>query len=463
MYTRLHTVIICADPHVGISVHKAAARIEEVIILINLSEALCTNCIAVVVSGEIAFIIIYVDEAVLDELAILTKAIPTVAAKHARFNVNGCIGNKHSIGLGEVVFTVKLKELTCHLYAVNGEVQLAVFFNYALCAVFQVGYEHLAVSTEIVHAGFYAVIICVYPPVGILVHKAATRVEDVVIIADLGKALCANVICEVIRLIFYGCKTIGYDISVFIAKIAAPFKLASYRIAVNIAGVVLYDLTHGYGEYDTVFDLYCTIENLPVFITVIGFALIGYKAAALADKQACFFIKVIPIVVGMVVFLMRSNAASNIAVAVDPICTLFKIYPLAFKILFTEVVSCAAFFFNKSTAYKNALIVEGEFLVVNGEYACDRRIIGRVEIVDIGTVQSGTPTGIQFAFDSIILLALNGYYAGRDIAAFCAEHLVIGIKTIGMTTLGAGGIGMILGVFIYQFTVNILCHYRNTA
>ena len=66
--------------------------------------------------------------------------------------------------------------------------------------MFRLFVGHLAVSIKVMHTGIYAIIVGRNPHVCILVHHAASSIEHVVVVADLGKALCSYAVSVIVCL-----------------------------------------------------------------------------------------------------------------------------------------------------------------------------------------------------------------------------------------------------------------------
>ena len=160
------------------------------------------------------------------QLARFVKSVPVALfGDQAIFltDPNRGIYCKDTIGLGIVVFTVQLIETVGHFYTVDGEVELAVFFNDLLLACLQIRNEHLAVGLEVVHTALHAIGIVADPHSGIFVHLAAAGVEQVVVTADFGEAKCQSAVIIVV------------DIAVSTSDKAGSLQLARFVKSVPVA------------------------------------------------------------------------------------------------------------------------------------------------------------------------------------------------------------------------------------
>ena len=314
---------------------------------------------------------------------------------------------------------------------------------------------HLAVSIKVMHTGIYAIIVGRNPHVCILVHHAASSVEHVVVVANLGKALCSDVIREVICFAAYLDEAILHDVTIFVTPVGAVLQFAANGIAINIAAAVLIDLAHAASKDNSAIDLNCAVEHLAVFIAPVVLALVGHKAAAFADQQSGILIEVIPVIISMVVFLMGIVAMDDIAFAIYPVCSLIKNDPLACQPVLAEVVACTAIFVYECTSDQYAVVVKYELLTVHSGRAGECSIILGGEVVQICAVKSRAPAGIELAVDRVIQLAACRNDAGGHVATACAGHsALLQIAAIGMLVIGASF--KMLSIGIDQFAVDVL-------
>ena len=108
------------------------------------------------------------------------------------------------------------------LFAVLVVVGLAVLLDEAVLDLL-----HLAISPELVHAGRNAVGVVADPHSGIVVHRSIARVEQVVILTNLGKALGNLIAVVVVGLAVDRGKTVLLDIPVGISVIPSRGERAS--------------------------------------------------------------------------------------------------------------------------------------------------------------------------------------------------------------------------------------------
>ena len=252
MHTGLYAIAVAADPQSGVLIHLAAAGIEEVIVLSDLGKAQRQNAVVIVV-----YIAIRVgDEAGFLQSSRFVKDVPVALfGNQVIFLADpGSPANyKLAIGLRIVILAVQLVESVGHLNTVNRKVELAVFIDDLFDAVFQIRNKHLAVRPEVVHTGLYAIAVGGNPHGGVLCHLAVAAVEQIVVITDLCKALCSDIVAEIVGFAFNVYETVPYQIAVLIAPILAHAKLTALlrRIVVDVAAPILVDKSGSGSEDDT--------------------------------------------------------------------------------------------------------------------------------------------------------------------------------------------------------------------
>ncbi len=123
--------------------------------------------------------------------------------------------------------------------------------------------------------------------------------------------------------------------------------------------------------------------------------------------------------------------------------------------MLTKVVPCAAGLFNECTSCEDTVFVEGEFLTVNGDNTGDSSVCDGIKVVNIRTVKSGTPSGVELALDCVVKIVLKGNDAGGSLTALGAgDAAVFEVTAIAVVIVGA--LTVVLGVAVYKLTVKIL-------
>ena len=184
MHSALYTVRIISDPHIGIFVHHSACGIEDVIVISYLCEALGAYTI-----DKIESLSVTLNKAVLYELAVGTESVPASSIKQLGSHINFFIYRKYSVYQCIIVLAVKLIETLWSERLIYHKIELTVFFNYFLLAVFNIRKNHFAGFVEVVHSAFNSVRIISDPHIGIFIHHSACGIEDIVVIAYLCEAL----------------------------------------------------------------------------------------------------------------------------------------------------------------------------------------------------------------------------------------------------------------------------------
>ena len=105
MKSALYTVIVAADPHVGVLIHLAAVGVEDIIVIAYFGEALGSDTV-----GEIEGISAAIGKAVLYEIAVSTESVPTGSVKKLCSRIDILVNCKRSVGLCIVVLAVNLIE-----------------------------------------------------------------------------------------------------------------------------------------------------------------------------------------------------------------------------------------------------------------------------------------------------------------------------------------------------------------
>ena len=220
VHTALNAVVIGRNPHIGILVHLPAVGVENVVVVTDLREPLGADTTVVVVGKSVAAF----HKARLDELAVCAEVVPAVAAQLRGLHIDGLVDSQRAVVLGVVVLAVQLIQPTCHLHAVNGEVQIAVLLHDLPDAGLQIGHDHLAVCTEVVHTRLHTVIISRNPHIGVLVHLAAAGVEEVVVVTDLREARDQRAVLVVIRITIHFNEAVDLHHTIGIEVVHAGFK-----------------------------------------------------------------------------------------------------------------------------------------------------------------------------------------------------------------------------------------------
>ena len=384
MHSDLYAVVVSGDPHGRVAVHLTAARVEHVVVIADLAEAAYKIVIVVIVSISVAGI----DKAGAQELTVLIEVSPVAQLGNETVLLacpDSCSSYQLSVCLRVVEVALELVKSVGHLYAVNGEVELTVFFDYLLDAGLKVRHEHLAVGIEVMHTAFNSVIVCADPHSGIAVHLTIACVEQIVIIADLGEALYANVIVEIISFAVDDSKAVAHDKSVFIATVLTGLKRAVLLNggAIHIAAHVYINLAARCGIDQSAVGLYHAVECLAVFIAVVKLAAIFKEAVAKTGHESRRFVKMIPRYVLYVIGNGMSVAVCNVSVYIDPVCSLFKGDESAEPRLAGNKVLSAVRIGAERAAHELALVVEGIGESSHGTHTGIHRIVGCVEIVEI--------------------------------------------------------------------------------
>ena len=84
-------------------------------------------------------------------------------------------------------------------------------------------------------------------------HLTVAIVKQIVIIAYLGKALCSDIVAEIVGFTYNVYETVPYQIAVLIAPILAHAKLTALlrRIVVDVAALILLDKSGSGSEDET--------------------------------------------------------------------------------------------------------------------------------------------------------------------------------------------------------------------
>ena len=235
------------------------------------------------------------------------------------------------------------------------------------------------------HSDLYAVVVSGDPHGRVAVHLTAARVEHIVVIADLGEALYANIIVEIISFAVDDSKAVAHDKSVFIATVLTGLKRAVLLSggAIHVAAHVYINLAARCGIDQSAVGLYHAVECLAVFIAVVKLAAIFKEAVAKTGHESRRFVKMIPRYVLYVIGNGMSVAVCNVSVYIDPVCSLFKGDESAEPRLAGNKVLCAACVGAERAAHELALVVEGIGESSHGTHTGIHRIVGCVEIVEI--------------------------------------------------------------------------------
>ena len=302
---------------------------------------------------------------------------------------------------------------------------------------------------EVVHAARHTVVVGADPHGGVGVHLAVSGVEQVVVIADLGKALCSDKVGKVVGFTVDICEAVSYDVAVFVAPILAGLQSAAIlgRVFVNVARPVLVHLAQGRSEDDAIFQQNGAVDDLACFVAVVGLTLVFQEAAASTLEQSGFLVKVVPNAFGMVVLLVGIVSVNHKSVPVDPVGAFLQFDPLTAQIMLAKVILGTAVLLNKGATNKNPLVIKGKLFPVNGDHAGHRRAGGRIEIVQVCALQRRSPAGVQRAGNGVVIAAAARHDSAGKISAVDAGYrLCCRIAGIMMLAVLACGIGLAVGV-----------------
>ena len=407
VHTALDAVIIGRDPHISTLIHLPAVGVENVVVVTDLREPLGADTTVVVVGKSVAAF----HKARLNELCICTKGVPAVLVQQLRPHIGRSADNQRAVVLGVVVFAVQLIQAIRHLHTVNGKVQLTVFFDDLLDAMLQIRNEHLTICIEVVHTAFYAIVVCTNPHIGILVHLAAGRVENIVVVTDLRKALGMDIIGEVVSASINIRKPIFEDISIFIAPVLSRFQAASTHTCcrVHIAASGRIHQSTCSREDNAIVQLDQAVKYLSVLIAIIQISTIIQKAIAQSRHQACLLIKVIPCNILDIVRHRMCIAICHIAVNIQPVGTFLQGNKTTEPRFARDKVLGAVFIGTERASCHLSLIVEGIRQALDGSHAgIHGKVIGG-KIVEIGFAIPGNdrlPAGNKRAETCIVMLAV---------------------------------------------------------
>ena len=176
------------------------------------------------------------------------------------------------------------------------------------------------------HAALNSVIVGRYPHRSILIHLSAASIEQIIIVTNLCEPFCSIVIVEIIGRALNIHKTIADNISVLIAQVLTGFQSAPFLIGitVDVAAGIYINLAESGSEDYSIFNLYCAIERLAIFVAIVKFAFVTDETIAQPCHQACFLIEVIPGSIHDIISNRRCISIGNIAVTLDPVDALFQ-------------------------------------------------------------------------------------------------------------------------------------------
>ena len=199
------------------------------------------------------------------------------------------------------------------LYSVNRKVQLTILFNNLL---FSIGVRdvHGAIFLESIISSCNPIgIISRDPQGGITLHLTVTGIEEIVILADLCKALCTDIIREEVSAIVNCREAIFLDITILVTPVVAVFKACCYLKAVaNVARSVHLNNTVGTAEHQTVTGFNSSVEPLAVHAVVL-ISVIGDESIAEALPCTGFFIEFHPYNIFRCIFFDRIVSVDDIA------------------------------------------------------------------------------------------------------------------------------------------------------
>ena len=325
MHTGFHAPGVGADPKGSVLVELAAAGVEHVVVFADFGEAKRQYVLIVIIREAVAAI----DKASLEHFAVRPEVIPNTLFGNQPVllaDPDGLIGHQDIIILGVVILAVQLVQAVIQLDAVNGEIQLAVFFNDLLFPVFQIRDEHFAVRVKVVHAGLHTVAVGADPHVCILIHLSAAGVKQIIVLPDLGKAQGSLIIREVIGSISNVNEAIGNDETVRTAFIQANRQGAVLELsgAVHIETGINVELSSRTAVNQSTFNADHAIEYFSVFVAVVELSAILNQSAANPVQQSSLFVKMIPGDVLHVIGDGKSIAVGYITVHIQPIGPLFQ-------------------------------------------------------------------------------------------------------------------------------------------
>ena len=221
--------------------------------------------------------------------------------------------------------------------------------------------KHFALGIEVVHAAFNAIAVCAHPHGGILVHLAAGRVEEVVVLADLCKALGTNVISKVVSTSINIRNPIFQDIAIFVAPVLALFQTTSTSICCRIhitASGGVYPPTRSRKD-NAVSQFGQAVKHLSVLVAVIQFPTVVQKAIAQSRQKAGFFIEVIPCDVLYIVRHRMRITIRHMAINVQPVGALLQGNKTAEPRLARDEVFGSFLGGAERASYQLSLLVEG--------------------------------------------------------------------------------------------------------
>ena len=412
IHTAHDAVAVGSDPHIGIPGHLAAADIEQVIILPDLGKAQGQNVIRVVIGIAVAA----GHKAGLDQSALCVEGMPIALGGNKAIllaDPDGGACGQNAVGLCVIILAVQLVQAVGHLHTVNGEVQLPVLLDDLLLSVDQIGDEHLAIGGKVVHTRLNAIAVGAHPHIGILIHLAASGIEQVIVAADLLKASQVLVVLEAIGITVDHGKAVADDIALFVAPILAGFQRAILRgrAGIHIASGVHVDLAAGGGVDDTVSNVDQAIEGLAVGIAVIQLPAIVKEAIAKAGHKAGFFVKVIPRNILDIGCDGMCVAIGHIPVHIQPIGALLQGHEPTEPGLPCHEILGAVFIGAESAPDHLSGVVKGIGKAPYLPNAGVHFVVVLIKVIEIGgsvLIGDGLPAGGQNAKSGVIMLSVQG-------------------------------------------------------
>ena len=357
VHTALNAVVIGRNPHISTLIHLPAVGVENVVVLTDLREPLGADTTVVVVGKSVAAF----HKARHEQLTLFIKAVPAGTAQLRGLHIGRLVDSQRAVVLGVVVLAVQLIQPTCHLHAVNGEVQLAVLINDLLDAVLQIGDEHLAVGIEVVHTRLHTVVIGTDPHGGILIHLAVSGIENVVVVTDLREALSVDVVGEVVGAPVNVRKAVLEDVAVRVAPVSACLQFTPVLVGVliDIAASGGVHQTPCARKDNTVIHVDQAVAHLSVLIAPVLLAAVVQETVAQTRQQTGLLIEVVPRNVHHVIRHGRCIAVRHIALDIQPIGTLLQRHETAEHRFARDEVFGSFLGGAERASYQLSLLVEG--------------------------------------------------------------------------------------------------------
>ena len=257
----------------------------------------------------------------------------------------------------------------------------------------------------IVAAGNAVRITTGYPQGCICKHSSVACIKEIILFANLGEALCADIIGKVISLAADGGKAILQNISVSADPVMSSLQACCMIQTIsNIATSVYRYSAIGSTKNDTVFNFLCTVEYRTVF-TVIGCAFSLNESVTDTRTNAGILIEMPPGTIFTACQYNREIAVGNVTILICTVGALFQFDPSGYQIPSSPVISCAGRGFYKCAPNQFTRIIEGILHATDGADAGVHCKSGGVKVIII--LANRLPAGFQYTYGCIVALTVD--------------------------------------------------------